>query len=67
VPIKKLSDGYYLFGTKKIYAKVLNGRLIIRVGGGFVVIEEFIKQYADKELQAMKRQEQLASGAPPSS
>lgn len=67
MPIKKLSDGYYLFGTKKIYAKVLNGRLIIRVGGGFVVIEEFIKQYADKELQAMKRQEQLASGAPPSS
>lgn len=50
MPIKKLSDGYYLFGTKKIYAKVLNGRLIIRVGGGFVVIEEFIKQYADKEL-----------------
>jgi TfoX/Sxy family transcriptional regulator of competence genes len=42
VPIKKLGEGYYLFGTRKIFAKVLNGRLIIRVGGGFVVIEEFI-------------------------
>ena len=41
VPIKKLGEGY-LFCTRKIFAKVLNGRLIIRVGGGFVVIEEFI-------------------------
>jgi hypothetical protein len=24
VPIKKLGDGYYLFGTKKIYAKIQN-------------------------------------------
>ena len=31
-----------MFGTKKIFAKVLNGRLVIRVGGGFMVIEEFI-------------------------
>ena len=55
VPIKKLGDGYYLFGTRKIFAKILNGRLIIRVGGGYVVIEEFISQFAEKELQALER------------
>ena len=55
VPIKKLGDGYYLFGTRKIFAKVLNGRLIIRVGGGYVVIEEFITQHAERELQALDR------------
>jgi len=55
VPIKKLGEGYYLFGTRKIFAKILNGRLIIRVGGGFVVIEEFISQYAEKELNAIDR------------
>jgi TfoX/Sxy family transcriptional regulator of competence genes len=42
VPIKRLGGGYYLFGTKKIYAKILNGRLVIRVGGGYMVIDEFI-------------------------
>lgn len=42
VPTKKLGDGYYLFGTRKIYAKILCGKLVVRVGGGFMVIEEFI-------------------------
>jgi len=42
VPIKKLGNGYYIFGTRKIYAKILNGKLVIRVGGGYMVIEEFI-------------------------
>ena len=50
VPIKKLGDGYYLFGTRKIFAKILNGKLVIRVGGGYMVIEEFISTYAEKEL-----------------
>lgn len=54
VPIKKLGDGYYLFGTRKIYAKILNGKLVIRVGGGYMVIEEFISTYAEKELIKME-------------
>ena len=47
VPIKRLGNGYYLFGTKKIFAKIMNNKLVIRVGGGFMVIEEFIAAYAD--------------------
>jgi hypothetical protein len=50
VPIKKLGDGYYMFGTRKIYAKIMNGKLVIRVGGGYMIIEEFIATYADVEL-----------------
>ena len=50
VPIKRLGDGNYLFGTKKIYAKILGGKLVIRVGGGSMIIEEFIAAYADIEL-----------------
>ena len=50
VPIRKLGNGYYLFGTKKIYAKILNGKLVIRVGGGYMIIEEFIATYADAEM-----------------
>jgi chromosome segregation ATPase len=51
VPIKKLEQkGYYLFGTRKIFAKVQNGRLVIRVGGGYMSIEEFIEAYGQSEL-----------------
>ena len=55
VPIKKLGNGYYIFGTRKIYAKILNGKLVIRVGGGYMVIEEFISTYADQELNKINK------------
>ena len=35
LPIRRLGDGYYLFGTKKIYVKVHKGRLLTKSGGGF--------------------------------
>lgn len=54
VPIKRMGDGNYLFGTKKIYAKIMNGKLVIRVGGGFMVIEEFITTYTDQELAKVR-------------
>jgi hypothetical protein len=50
VPIRKIGNGFYLFGTKKIYAKILNAKLVIRVGGGYMIIEEFISTYADSEM-----------------
>ena len=60
VPIKRMGDGNYLFGTKKIYAKIMNGKLVIRVGGGFMVIEEFITAYSDSEL--LKVQQLMEKG-----
>lgn len=41
--IEKISNNNYMFGTKKIYAKVNNGILLVRVGGGFMDIESFFK------------------------
>lgn len=41
--ITKLGNGFYLFGTKKVYCKVLNGKLVVRVGGGYEVAEKFIE------------------------
>lgn len=32
----------------------MNNKLVIRVGGGFMVIEEFIATYADSELIKVK-------------
>ncbi len=45
IPISRLGDGYYQFGQKKIYAKITNGKLVIRVGGGYMGIDEFMYYY----------------------
>ena len=42
-----------MFGTKKIYAKIINGKLVIRVGGGYMGIEEFMFYYGAQELNKM--------------
>eukprot|EP00349_Pseudokeronopsis_sp_Brazil_P010500 CAMPEP_0202979630 /NCGR_PEP_ID=MMETSP1396-20130829/85725_1 /ASSEMBLY_ACC=CAM_ASM_000872 /TAXON_ID= /ORGANISM="Pseudokeronopsis sp., Strain Brazil" /LENGTH=212 /DNA_ID=CAMNT_0049719139 /DNA_START=1433 /DNA_END=2071 /DNA_ORIENTATION=+ len=49
VPVKRLGEGQYLYGSKKIFAKIMNGKLIIRVGGGYMLIDEFLKNYAEIE------------------
>jgi hypothetical protein len=54
VPIKRLGDGYYLFGTRKIYAKIMNGRLVIRVGGGYMDLIEFVHTYSEVEMHKIE-------------
>jgi len=40
------SEGVYRFGQKRIYVKVEKGdKILVRVGGGFMHIEDFIIQY----------------------
>jgi len=43
IPVKRLGPGKYLFGTRNILAKIINGKLVIRVGGGFMSADEFIE------------------------
>ena len=38
-------DGHYSYFTKKVNMKVENNHLILRVGGGFMSINEFIEQH----------------------
>lgn len=38
-----------MYGSKKIFAKIMNGKLIIRVGGGYMLIDEFLKNFAEVE------------------
>ncbi len=49
--IERLAEGTYMWGTKKFFAKIMNNRLIIRVGGGFMNIDEFIKNM-ENELRS---------------
>ena len=40
------SEGVYQFGQKRVYVKVEKGNtILVRVGGGFMHIDEFINQY----------------------
>ena len=55
LPVKRLGDGNYLFGTKKIFARIMQGKLVIRVGGGYMSIEEFIQTYSDFEIQKVQQ------------
>eukprot|EP00347_Sterkiella_histriomuscorum_P007817 403347449 len=57
VPIKRLGNNQYTFGTKKIFAKIINGKLVIRVGGGYMGIEEFMMYYGQQELQKLQKEE----------
>ena len=40
------SEGVYQFGQKRIYIKIEKGeKILVRVGGGYLGIEEFIRTY----------------------
>jgi len=55
LPITRLGAGFYMFGTRKIFAKIMNDKLVVRVGGGFMGIDEFIQTYSQAELQKCQR------------
>lgn len=45
VPLLRVGDGQYMFGSRKVFAKIMNDKLVIRVGGGFMLINEFLQTY----------------------
>ena len=38
-----------MFGSKKIFTRIMNNKLVVRVGGGFMSMDEFIATYAESE------------------
>lgn len=49
VQVQRLGDGQYTYGTKKVNAKIMSEKLVIRVSGGYMLIDEFLKTYAESE------------------
>jgi len=37
------SEGIYKYGKKRVFMKIEKDQIIIRVGGGYLTIEEFIE------------------------
>mmetsp|Transcript_27529 Transcript_27529/g.49637 ORF Transcript_27529/g.49637 Transcript_27529/m.49637 type:complete len:604 (-) Transcript_27529:70-1881(-) len=51
VPFIRESKDVYSFGTKRIFVRVDQGKISVRVGGGFMPIEDFISVYSKAELE----------------
>ena len=55
------SEGVYRFGSKRVYIKAeKGGRIVVRVGGGFMGIDEFIEQYSFQEEDRIQRRDVLS-------
>mmetsp|Transcript_5439 Transcript_5439/g.8427 ORF Transcript_5439/g.8427 Transcript_5439/m.8427 type:complete len:118 (+) Transcript_5439:1892-2245(+) len=50
VPWKRISEGNYMYGSKKVSVKYMRNHLIIKVGGGTMMVEEFVANYEDIEM-----------------
>jgi hypothetical protein len=55
VPIIRIDTSKYLLGTKVIVASVMHGALTVRVGGGFMSIDEFVETHQEKEIAKLKQ------------
>lgn len=50
------SEGVYFFGKKRVYIKIEQGnKIMVRVGGGYIAIDDFIEQYTDQEIEKIER------------
>ena len=54
--IQRLSKGKYLIGSQQTFLKIMNGHLIVRIGGGFTSIEDYLKNYAMTEMIRASKQ-----------
>lgn len=55
------SEGVYQFGQKRVYIKVEKGdKIFVRVGGGYMNIEEFIRTYTTEETDKITRKDVLS-------
>ena len=52
------SEGVYQFGQKRVYVKIEKGNQVqVRVGGGYMHIDEFIRLYTPQEVDKIERKD----------
>lgn len=55
VPLERIAENKYLFGTKKVQTQIINGKLMVRVGGGYMTLAEFMDKHTLQEFELMKK------------
>ena len=53
------SAGVYEFGSRRVLVKVEREKIQIKVGGGYLSIDEFLDQYTPAELEKLERRDPL--------
>ena len=53
------SEGVYSFGSKRVFVKVDKDKINVRVGGGYLSIDEFLDQYTPVEMERLERRDPL--------
>jgi hypothetical protein len=53
------SEGVYQFGSKRLCVRVDKEKINIRVGGGYLSIDEFLDIYTPQELERLDRKDPL--------
>jgi hypothetical protein len=53
------SQGVYQFGSRRVAVAVMKDKINIRVGGGYLSIDEFLDQYTPQELEKLERKDPL--------
>lgn len=51
------SSGVYEFGSRRVMVRVERGKIQIKVGGGYLSIDEFLNQYTPEELGKLQRRD----------
>ena len=51
--------GVYTFGTKRINVEIQQGKIKVRIGGGYLSIDEFIDQYTPTEVEKQLNRDPL--------
>lgn len=53
------NEGVYQFGTKRVWVKCVKDKIEIKVGGGFLSLDEFLDQYTPVELEKLERKDPM--------
>ena len=65
IPVKftRLDGGNYLFGSTKVYLKLENSKLLAKIKGGFISIEDFLSTYLPIEQSRSEVKAKSSSSA----
>ncbi|OMJ81963.1 hypothetical protein SteCoe_17446 [Stentor coeruleus] len=61
IPFVREEPGIYLFGSKRIFIKLDNGKLSIRIGGGTVLMDEYVQMHTDIEMARLEERRKRKS------
>lgn len=54
------SEGVYQFGSRRVYVKIEKGdKLMVRVGGGYMHIKDFIEQFTPQEREKCRKRKNV--------